>query len=326
MGGGTEDSFACPARRKFRPHRPGSPFAARPSRQVSSRLPPLLFTFYLSLFTFGKSLRDEGEDRFEARAPIVPRVAAVAHAVLQRDVALAHEGVEADVARVEEVVVAAVHPPAHVAHGGKLFVGEFAQQLDGRVVHNRTHEDILVVASVGEGVQQTAQRAGRAEELGVLDGVGRRSAAAHRESGDGAVCTVAADAVVLLDGGQELLEEEALVAPARHVEVTHVGAGVVLTLARGVGHDDNHPAGHALGNGVVGDALDVAQAGPVGVAAVGAVQQVEHGVLLRRGVVARREVDRTRLLRAEDRARDGEGFDAALTLCGKGRAEQRQQR
>lgn len=51
MGGGTEDSFACPARRKFRPHRPGSPFAARPSRQVSSRLPPPS-TFYLLPFTF----------------------------------------------------------------------------------------------------------------------------------------------------------------------------------------------------------------------------------------------------------------------------------
>ena len=55
-------------------------------------------------------------------------------------------------------------------------------------------------------------------------------------------------------------------------------------------------------------------------------QPVQAGQNIRRGVVARREVDRTRLLRAEDRARDGEGFDAALTLCGKGRAEQRQQR
>lgn len=128
----------------------------RPSRLAPRGCPPLgcplLFTFHLSLFTFRKSLRDEGEYRFEARAPVVPRVAAVAHAVLQRDVALAHEGVEADVARVEEVVVAAVHPPAHVAHGGELLVGEPAQQPDGRVVHDRTHEDILVVASVGEGV------------------------------------------------------------------------------------------------------------------------------------------------------------------------------
>lgn len=43
MGGGTEDSFACPARRKFRPRRPGSPFAARPLR----------LTFHGSPFTAG---------------------------------------------------------------------------------------------------------------------------------------------------------------------------------------------------------------------------------------------------------------------------------
>ena len=67
MGGGTEDSFACPARRKFRPHRPGSPFAARPLRLTFHGSPftaglltaaPyfLPFTFHFSLFTFHFSL------------------------------------------------------------------------------------------------------------------------------------------------------------------------------------------------------------------------------------------------------------------------------
>lgn len=52
----TEDSFACPARRKFRPRRPGSPFAAHLSRFALHGWPPhgcpLHFTFHLSLFTF----------------------------------------------------------------------------------------------------------------------------------------------------------------------------------------------------------------------------------------------------------------------------------
>lgn len=49
MGGGADGAFCCPARRKFRPHRPGLSFAAHPSRLVSSWLPLpyfLPFTFH----------------------------------------------------------------------------------------------------------------------------------------------------------------------------------------------------------------------------------------------------------------------------------------
>ena len=273
---------------------------------------------------FVESRRDEDQHVGQYGLPVAPRVSAVAHAVLQGDVPLAHERVEVDVGFPEKIVVAAVHPPADRAYAVELVVGHFAQHHDGRVVGDGLLERIVVVARAGQGVQQAAHRAGRAEDLGVAQGVDRRAAAAHRETRNGAVGFVSGDAVVLFDGGDELLEEEPFVVPARDIEIAHVPTGVVLAFARGVGHDDDHRPGHARSDGFVGDAAHVAFQGPVGVATAGAVQQVEHRVGLLGTVVTVGQVDRAVLFDAEYLARDGVDFGTALGPGCQDRGERKQ--
>jgi len=251
-------------------------------------------------------------------------MAAVAHAVLQGNVAFAHERVEIDVAFPEEIVVAAVDPPADRAHAVELFGGHSAQQGHGRVVGDGLLEGVVVAAAAGEHVQQAAHRTGRAEQFGVAQGVDRRAAAAHRQPRNGAVRLVGGDAVAFFDGGHELFEEEPFVVPARNVEIAHVSARAFRAFARGVGHDDDHRSGHARGDGFVGDAAQVAFLCPVGVAAAGAVQQVEHGVGLLRAVVAVGQVDRAALFGPEDLAREGVDFGAALRSGCQGRGERKQ--
>ena len=101
----------------------------------------------------------------------------------------------------------------------------------------------------------------------------------------------------------ELLEEEAFVGPARNIEVAHVKTGVVLALARGVGHDDHHRVGQSRGKGFIGNLAHVALLGPGRMGIAGAVKQVENRVAARRvAVVAVGQVDRAALVGVEQLA------------------------
>ena len=245
--------------------------------------------------------------------PVAPRVPAVTHPVLQRDVAFTHQRVEIHVALPKEVVVTAVDPPADRPYGFEFFVAHCTEKPDRRVVDHRALEVILVVAGSGEDVEQAAHRAGRAEEVGVVQRIGGRAAASHREPRDGTVPLVCKDAVVTFDAGDELLEEEAFILPARDIEVTHVASGVVLALARSVGHDDHHRTGGTRGDGLVGNLAHVAFHAPVRMASGGAVQQVEDRVAACRvAVVAVGQIDRAGLVGVEDRAVQRQGFQTAL--------------
>ena len=101
---------------------------------------------------FGEADRNEGEDVVQCGLPVAPRVAAVAHPVLQRDIAQAHGFVEVDVGQGQEVVVAAVHPPADGALRGGLRVGEVADHLHGVVVGKRRAAGVISGVGVGVGV------------------------------------------------------------------------------------------------------------------------------------------------------------------------------
>ena len=122
--------------------------------------------------------------------------------------------------------------------------------------------------------------------------------------------TVAHHTISLLDIGHELLVEEILVSPSRHVEVTVPARG---RIASGVGADDNHLARLARCRQLVHHVLHTLVRKPAGIHPRHAVQQVENGILpVHLLVIALRQIDSVSSVRLQHRAVDAVGHDLAL--------------
>ena len=169
--------------------------------------------------------------------------------------------------------------------------------------------DLPQLRVYGRGVSPHA----RAEREDVVEGAGERYrgrrgvAAPHGEPGYRPGGTVGDGPVMALDVGYDVVDEApdvtvgvvGIVAVERLL-FEHEGLGGLLA-GIAVGHDADHGNGEVLLDEVVQYLAGAAHGAPRVLVAAGAVQQVEHGIVLAAGVVTVRGVDEHPALQADGR-------------------------
>lgn len=113
-------------------------------------------------------------------------------------------------------------------------------------------------------------------------------AAAHGETGEGAVVFVCEGAVARVDGWDDVVEEVFFERGEGRGGFEDIAIGAVVFLGAAVGHDDDHGDGLAVGDEVIEEIAWVGEALPFGFVAADAVEEVEDGVALGGGVAWRR--------------------------------------
>ena len=129
------------------------------------------------------------------------------------------------------------------------------------------------------------------------------SATSHGKAHDGPVTLVSYDPVFLFDGREELLEEEILIVPSRHVEISVpdiMGIGV-----SGIRHYDYHLLRLSAGDKLVCNKLHRAVPCPGLVSVAESVEQIDDRVLPVGLVEAAGEIYIVFDIRAEDPAMAG---------------------
>ena len=84
--------------------------------------------------------------------------------------------------------------------------------------------------------------------------------------------------VAALDGRNKLLEEEIFVTPARVIEIAHIAAHIIGSVAGSIGHDDYHGSAEAGVGAPVGYELHIVTLCPGLIRPVGSVKQVKHRI------------------------------------------------
>ena len=167
-------------------------------------------------------------------------------------------------------------------------------------VHTLADVDEAIFVAAGEPEEfQLLGGSGVRQQFGGLLGVGRGGetadprklvhvtepevqglAAAHRETGKGAMLAVRLRAVTGFNGGDDVIQQIALEHGKGRGGGEDVAFGTIVLLGAAVWHDDDHGCGLAVGDEVVQQHIRMGEAFPLGFIAADAVQEVEHGILL----------------------------------------------
>ena len=213
--------------------------------------------------------------------PVLPVVHAVADPQFALDFFCPHFLVQIDRQVHQPVVIPAVEEPFD---GTQLLDGSLVgvvYKIQGGMLPDRLLDQVQFIvrlSGVLEGmVEPGAHRIAAGKHLGVTLGIDGAPAAAHGQAHDGPVPFVRDTAVFLFCRRDQFLEEEVLVVPSGHVEVTvPVVVGVRMT---GIRHDDDHLRRFSRPDQFVQHQFHPAFILPVLVCPIQAVQQIDDRVL-----------------------------------------------